>query len=160
MDILEYAIQMEIQGEDYYRELAGNTTDTGFKTILKMLADDEVKHCNALREARESEAEMAETTILDDAENLFAGMSGAHWDVGSDVDEIGLYERALEIEERSEEFYREKALEAENERHRDLFLRLAEEEKKHCFLLENIIEFVSRPQTWLENAEFCHLEEY
>lgn len=35
-----------------------------------------------------------------------------------------------------------------------------EEEKKHYFLLDNIIEFVSRPEQWLENAEFYHLEEY
>ena len=41
-----------------------------------------------------------------------------------------------------------------------IFQKLAEEEKKHYFLLENIIQFVSRPETWLENAEFYHLEEY
>ena len=27
-------------------------------------------------------------------------------------------------------------------------------------ILEGIIEFVSRPQTWLENAEWNHLEDY
>ncbi|MHC4742788.1 MAG: ferritin-like domain-containing protein [Planctomycetota bacterium] len=160
MDIFEFAMKMELEGEDYYHRLADHTADRRFKTILTMLADDEVKHYNALREAKASEALMPETTILDDAESIFAEMSGAEWEVDSAADEIELYEKALEIEEISEEFYREKAQEAENERHRNLFLRLAEEEKKHCFLVENIIEFVSRPQMWLENAEFCHLEEY
>ena len=28
------------------------------------------------------------------------------------------------------------------------------------FLLENMLDFISRPQTWLENAEFNHLEDY
>jgi rubrerythrin len=46
------------------------------------------------------------------------------------------------------------------ETHKEIFLKLADEEKKHYFLLENIIDFVSRPQKWLENAEFYHLDEY
>ena len=103
---------------------------------------------------------MAETTILDDSENIFAEMSEAEWQADSAVDQIVLYEKALEIEQKSEEFYREKAQDVENQHHKDLFLKLAEEEKKHYFLVENIIDFVSRPQMWLENAEFCHLEEY
>lgn len=37
---------------------------------------------------------------------------------------------------------------------------MAGEEKRHFFILENIIDFVSRPQSWLENAEFNKLEEY
>jgi len=54
----------------------------------------------------------------------------------------------------------EKAHEVKEKYQEELFLRLAEEEKKHFFLLKNIVEFVSRPETWLENAEFYHLEEY
>jgi rubrerythrin len=54
----------------------------------------------------------------------------------------------------------EKANEVTEEYQKEIFQRLADEEKKHYFLLENIIEFVSRPETWLENAEFYHLEEY
>lgn len=67
---------------------------------------------------------------------------------------------AQDIEERSLDFYLEKANEITEEYQKEIFLRLADEEKKHYFLLENIIEFVSRPETCLENAEFYHLEEY
>ena len=48
----------------------------------------------------------------------------------------------------------------EAEAQKKLLLKLAEEEKKHMFLLENLVEFVSRPETWIENAEFNHLVEY
>ena len=58
------------------------------------------------------------------------------------------------------DFYQEKAGQMEEEYQREIFTALAEEEKKHFFLLENIIEFVSRPRNWLENAEFHHLDEY
>jgi len=68
--------------------------------------------------------------------------------------------KAQDIEKRSWDFYLEKSSEVKLQYQKEFFLKPAEEEKKHYFLLDNIIEFVSRPETWLENAEFCHLEEY
>lgn len=68
--------------------------------------------------------------------------------------------KAQDIEKKSRDFYLDKCTIVELQYQKELFLKLAEEEKKHYFLLDNIIEFVSRPETWLENAEFCHLEEY
>jgi rubrerythrin len=75
------------------------------------------------------------------------------------ISEIELYKKALEIEQQSRDFYLEKADEVA-EAQKEIFLELADEEKKHFFLIENIIDFVSRPERWLENAEFYHLEEY
>jgi len=48
MNIFEYAMQMEKDGEDYYRQLAQQTVNKGMRTILAMLADEEVKHYNVL----------------------------------------------------------------------------------------------------------------
>jgi rubrerythrin len=42
----------------------------------------------------------------------------------------------------------------------EIFHKIADEEKKHYLILQEIIDFVSRPQTWLENPEWYHLEEY
>ncbi len=44
MDIFDYAIQMEKDGEKYYREIAGKTNNKGLATIMNMLADEEVRH--------------------------------------------------------------------------------------------------------------------
>jgi rubrerythrin len=77
-----------------------------------------------------------------------------------DAGQIELYKKAQDIEKKSRDFYLEKAEEVEEDFQKETFRKLAEEEKKHYFLLENVIQFVSRPQTWLENAEFYHLEEY
>jgi rubrerythrin len=160
MTILEYALQMEKDGETYYRKLARRTTNKGIQTILTMLADEEVKHYNAIKKMQTSMPEMAETTILTDAKNVFAQIkeSGEHFDF--DIRKTELYKKARDIEEVSQRFYLEKANEVEPGLQKELFLQLAEEEKKHYFLLENIIEFISRPQQWLENAEFYHLEEF
>ena len=160
MDIFEFAMQMEKDGENYYRQLVQQTTNKGLKTILTMLADEEVKHYNAIDKIKTSDSQMTETTILSDAKNIFVQLkdSGEGFDV--EINQVDLYKKAQDIEEKSRNFYLEKANEVRQDYQKELFLKLAEEEKKHYFLLDNIIEFVSRPEHWLENAEFCHLEEY
>jgi len=160
MDIFQYAMQMEKDGEGYYRQLADQTGNTGVKTILKMLADEEAKHYNTIEEMKTEKPQMAQTTILADAKNVFAQIKESNEKFDFDTNEIELYKKAQDIEKKSEDFYIEKANEAKEEYQKEIFLKLAEEEKKHYFLLENIIQFVSRPETWLENAEFNHLEEY
>ena len=160
MNIFEYAMQMEKDGENYYRELAQKTNNKGIKTILTMLADEEVKHYNAVEQMMTTNPQMAETTILTDAKNVFEQIKKGQGAFDIDVGQIQLYKKAQDIEEKSRDFYLEKANRVEKEYQKELFLKLAGEEKKHYFLLENIINFVSRPETWLENAEFFHLEEY
>ncbi len=160
MNIFEFAMKMEKDGENYYRQLAEKVNNKGIQTILTMLADEEVKHYNALVKIQAQKPQMAETTILTDARNVFEQMKEGNEKFNIDVNQIELYKEAQKIEERSINFYLEKADEVTEEYQKELFLKLAEEEKKHYFVLENIIEFVSRPQTWLENAEWHHLDEY
>ncbi|MDZ7861054.1 MAG: ferritin family protein [Candidatus Krumholzibacteriota bacterium] len=160
MEILEYAMQMEKDGENFYREIASSTNDAGLKTITNMLADEEVKHYRLLQKMKADEYVMTETTILEDAKNVFSGMQGGKYVIDKKDDQIAVYREAQDIEKRSRLFYEEKAAETDNKDQKKLFERIAEEERKHYFLLENIIEFVSRPENWIENAEWNHLEAY
>ena len=68
--------------------------------------------------------------------------------------------KAQELEKKSEEFYLEKSKQAADLEQKTIFLKIAAEEKQHYWLLDNLIEFISRPDHWLENAEWNHLEEY
>ena len=160
MDVFEYAMQMEKDGEDYYRQMARQTANKALRNVLTMLADEEVKHYNAIEKMKTVPPQMGESTILADAKNVFIQMKEAEEKPDLDIGQIELYKKAQEIERKSREFYLEKSNEVEKEYQKRIFLKLAEEEKKHYFLLENIIEFVSRPESWLENAEFYHLDEY
>jgi rubrerythrin len=160
MDIFEYAMQMERDGEQYYRQLAERTPNKGLKTILTMLADEEVRHYNVIKEIRTDKPQLAETAILQDARNVFVQIREANEQFDLEVEQIDLYKKAQDIEQKSRDFYLEKANEVKEEYQKDVFLQLAEQENKHYFLLDNIIEYVSRPQSWLENAEFVHLEDY
>lgn len=160
MDIFEYAKQMEKDGERYYRELAVRTENAGLKSILTMLADEEVKHYDVIEQIGAAQPHTAGTTVLTDAKNVFAKMKDSGQGPGLDLGQTELYRKAQEIEKKSQDFYKAKADEVQEPYQKGIFLRLADEEGRHYFLLENIIEFVSRPESWLEDAEFNHLEDY
>lgn len=160
MNILQYAMQMEKDGEEFYRDLAQKVKNTGIRNILTMLADEEARHYQVLADIEHGSPEVPETDILNHAKNVFAEMKDTGRTFHLDKAQIDLYTEAQAIEQRSIDFYTEKAAEVDLDSQKQLLTRLAQEEKKHYFLLENIIDFVSRPTTWLENAEFCHLEQY
>jgi len=162
MNIYKYAMKMEKDSENYYRELANKTGDVGLRNILKMLANDEVKHYKIIEQMMKTDvsAELAETDILENAKNIFIKIKGKDLVFDFDLPQINFYRKAREMEEKSYKFYIEMGDKAEIESQRKIFLKLAGEEKKHMFLLENLVEFVSRPETWIENAEFNHLDEY
>ena len=165
MNIYDYAMQMEKDGEDYYRRLAEESDTEGLRKIFVMLADEEVKHYKVIDAMRRQirETTLEESPILDNAGNVFQVMKEQKQPLHIDATaETERYRKARDIEDKSREFYLEKADRAENEHHRRIFLTLAAEEAKHLRLMENIVEFVSRPEPgqWLENAEWTHLEPY
>jgi rubrerythrin len=161
MDIFEYAMQMEKDGEDFYRRAARQSPNKGIKAILTMLADEEVQHYKAIEKIKSAKpVQLAGTAILADAKNVFARLKESGEEFTSETNQISLYKKALDIEAKSRDFYTEKAGEVSEPNTKGLFLRLVQEEQKHYVLVENIIDFLSRPDTWLENAEFYHLDEY
>jgi len=160
MNIFEFAMEKEKYSEDYYRQLAAKSNDKGLGTIFNMLADEEAKHYKIVSDMKKDIIpDLAETTVLSDAKDVFEKMQESAQSFNFNVSEIELYKKALKFEKQSRDFYLEKANEVA-EAQKEIFLELADEEKKHFFLLENIIDFVLSPKAWLENAEFYHLEEY
>jgi rubrerythrin len=160
MSVFEIAMQMEKEGEQFYRELAEKTPNRGLALILTRLAADEARHYEVFSQMQERAPDMAETTILADAKGIFAEMVAQAGPFDLDTDAVDLYRQAQELEKKSQEFYLDMVQKVEGAAQKALLERIAAEEKKHYFLLENVIEFVSRPETWLENAEFTHLDAY
>jgi rubrerythrin len=162
MNIFDYAMQKEKHAEQMYRDLAAKAPDPGFASILTLLADHESKHFAALKRMQEKSPELApiETDILPQARSIFEKMKSGLKKFDFTHPQIELYRKAQQIEAESRNFYLEKSNEVKGEAQKGLFLQLAEEEKKHYVLLDNIIEFVSRPEIWLENAEWHHLDQY
>lgn len=165
MNIYDFAMQMEKDGENYYRQLAAASKIAGLKKIFGMLADEEVEHFRVLKQMQQqnSQARLAESHILTDVKNIFVDMKEEPGDLHVDTTaDTEAYRKARDIEQKSIDFYLEKAEEAENQAVKNLFIRLARMEEKHRNIMQNLVDFVSRsePGHWLENAEWHHLEEY
>jgi rubrerythrin len=76
-----------------------------------------------------------------------------------DIAEVELYRKAQDIETKTRDFYIEKSAEVDAAQ-KEILLKIADEEKRHYLVLEKIIDFVNRPDYWLENPEWYHLEDY
>ncbi|MBN1816088.1 MAG: ferritin family protein [Sedimentisphaerales bacterium] len=160
MNIFRFAMQMEKDGENFYRELAKKSINTGIRQILTLLAEEEVRHFQVLSQMEHGSPELPDTTVLNDVKNVFAQMQTDGNTLDLQTDQVDLYRQAQDLEKKSQDFYTEKAQEVETPAQKRLLEKIAAEEERHYFLLDNIIELVSRPETWLENAEWRHLDKY
>jgi rubrerythrin len=161
MDIFEFAKEKEKYAEEFYRDRAAKSSDKGLTEIFLLLANEEEKHFDLIEKMQtETPAEIAETSVLSDATAIFEKIREGESKFSFDKSELELYKEAQKIEQNARDYYLDKAEQLEQQQQKDILLKLAEEEKKHYFLLDNIIEFVSRPKQWLEDAEFYHLEDY
>jgi rubrerythrin len=161
MNIFEFAKEKEKYAEEFYRDRAAKSPDKGLAEIFTLLANEEEKHCELIEKMQvDAPVELGDTNVLTNATAIFEKIREGAKKFSFNKSEIELYKEAQNIEQSARKFYLEKADEVKPRAQKDIFLKLAEEEKKHYFLLDNIIEFVSRPRQWLEDAEFYHLEEY
>jgi rubrerythrin len=131
------------------------------KNILLMQADDHEKHTKTLKEMQsKTSVEMEETETFREARQVFAEMQKDKTPFSCDLDQVKLYEDARDLVLKKLEFYSDVVEKMETEENKTLLKKIAEEERKQAFVLGNIIEMVRRPETWLEDAEFHHLDEY
>ncbi|KHE92395.1 MAG: ferritin family protein [Candidatus Scalindua rubra] len=160
MDIYKYAMQMELDGRHFYLDLANKTDNAGIKGILTMMAESEAKHYNIILSMQKNDKTpySTDTEALTEIKNIFKQMKDEK-EINVDVSQVELYKKALEVETNSEKFYLERADGEKDPHKKEIFLTLAKEEKSHCILLENIVNFVSQPDNWVENSEWYHVDE-
>lgn len=163
MNVFEFAMKMEKDGENFYNAEAAKTSHPALKKIWQHLASDEVKHYEIFKRFRDGEvheaAAMSElgTQILNTAKTVFEQLPKAveQFHFGEDV--IAAWDKAQHLEIETEKFYRDKANEEKASEVKRAFTLLADEEHKHVVLIEHVIEFLHQPKSWLDDAEWSNL---
>jgi len=155
MNIYEYAMQLELDGERYYRELADKMQDIGMKNIFIMLADEEVKHYILFEKMNKQQTFTIQhsTHLIKHTLLLFRKMREENPNFSFSRLHIESFKSALRTEENSYQFYLEKGNMLEDGEQKEAFLRIAEEEKEHMILLQNLLSLVEDPQQWIESHE-------
>jgi rubrerythrin len=160
MNIFDFAMQMEMDGKDHYEKLAEHTPITGLRTIFTMLAADEQKHYDAIKAMKGGISEtIAVTRVLDEAKNVFQLLMDdrtVHAGLKKDLDG---YRYAMKIEADSVKLYEDMAKKENSADMVQLLLMIANEEKKHYNIMENLYDFVMAPQNFLAWGEFSNLRE-
>jgi rubrerythrin len=156
MNAYEYAMKLEKEGEDFYRKLAEEANQPGLSKIFTMLANEEVKHYKMFEKLakRSDTVTVPNMEVFKEAKEIFAEMRKDAVAYTFEDQQVDFYRRAVKTEDNAYEQYLEKAKEETNPQHKEIFLRIAQEELKHKELLQNILEYVEQPTGWLESAEF------
>jgi len=161
MNIFDFAMKMEQDGKAYYEKLAAETSVSGLKSIFTSLAADEQKHYELILAIKTgTNLEMADSTVLETAKNLFEGLTADKNIVGSLNKSLDGYQHARKIEADSVRFYEDMAKKEDNPETVQLLLRIANEEKKHFNIMDNLYDYVLAPQNFLAWGEFSNLKEF
>lgn len=160
MDLFDVAIKMEMEGARFYRELASKTSSEGIKRIFTMLAEDEERHKKTF-EAMKRESNLPSMEVLAEvtqAVKIFRDLEKSEF--LSVERHLVLYQYALEIEQKSIEFYQEELKTMTNEEQKEALEKIIGEEKEHYNLIDDIMIMVENPERWVEDAEFGIRNEY
>ena len=158
MNVFEFAMQKEKDAETFYRGLAEKTDHPGLKRIFTWLAGEEVRHYEVVKEMQDATPATPTSNILKDTVKLFQDMRRDKEYIVDEADrQVEVYNQAREIENESIEFYSQKADEAEDTKEAEIFRQLANQERMHYRLIDNLLDFVLQPETYVENGEFSHI---
>ena len=162
MDLLTQAIQMEIDGEHFYRDLAAKAEDPGVKIILTKLADDEIKHRQLFEHMQKDKTvQYVPNNIVDAKSNAFADMKKMT-KISEEFKKsiVDALQKAQAVETKNHGFYLKQAEAETNPDYKKVILKIAEEEDQHAAIMLDLIEYFLNPKQWLEDAEWNHRDQY
>ena len=161
MNVFDFAMKMELDGKAYYEEFARNTTIVGLKAIFTMLAADEQKHYDVVSAMKQGAGgKMADSTVLGDARNVFLDLMADKTLAAGLSKSLDGYRHAMKVEADSVKLYEDMAHKENDEETARLLLKIADEEKKHYSIMENLYDYTLAPQNYLAWGEFSNLKEF
>jgi rubrerythrin len=160
MNVFDFAMKMELQGKACYDNLAASTQVAGLRNIFQGLAADEQKHYEVFRGMKEGKVfSMTDSRMLEQAKSVFGELAGEKERIAGLHEDLDGYRLGLKIEADSVRLYEDMAKQEQNPETMQVYLKLANEEKKHFNIMENICDFVMKPRYFLEWREFSNLHE-
>lgn len=165
MNVFEFAMKMEKDGQHFYESEASRTKHPALRKIWLQLAGDEIKHYEIFKRLRDGEIQEAKamselgTQILASAKTIFEQLPRGEADAKFGDDVIAAWNKAQDIERETEKFYRDKSKEEKVPEVKRAFGLLADEEHKHVVLIEHVLEFLHQPKSWLDDAEWSNISQ-
>lgn len=160
MNVFDCAIKIEEEIKKYYEGLEAESLQPEMKHLFGLLAASEEEHRNNLLRLKGSmAAAKTDLTGLDGTACSFRPLLTQRELLQVADDDPGLYRFTVREEENEIRFYEQLASVACDEATRSSLLMLAQEERRHLNMMENIYAFVEAPRSYLAWGEFSNLQE-
>jgi rubrerythrin len=166
LQAIEFAIQMEIDGKKYYLEASRRSDNKVGKELFQWLAAEEDKHrrifgniFNAIRKRNAWPAVVIQPrkgAILDTVfSKELKAAAPAVKSTGGELDSIA---KAMEMENKTQEFYEHQYQKAGFDAEKRLYSTLAAEEEGHYLALVDYREYLVDPAGYFRKAEHHSLD--
>jgi rubrerythrin len=155
------AKDMEKEGKAYYEKCADASKNKEIAAIFTFLAKEEAVHLATFEKMEKGmkvgARPVSESTVK--ASKLFGKMAAKSRIADEKESAIKAYKEALGLERQAVKYYSGMMKKCDSFQKAVLSV-IVEEEKRHVVLMEALIDFARKPDTWLENAEFNHLDDF
>jgi rubrerythrin len=157
MNILDFAMEMDRSGRDYYRQMALKAHSPGVRQLFGRMAKEEERLMEEYRRMKADDPDRrAESPMLQMADNPFrhqAALTPPH-------DELEAYRLVLAMEGKACQLLQSAASQEADGAAGAILRRVAAMECGELKEVEEIYDFVSAPSEYLAWAEFSNLDEF
>jgi len=163
LDILRNAIQMEIEGKDFFERAVGMVKHQRSKDTFISLVKQEQRHVDILGEELRRLEHGEEWASLQDMKrsaptfprgSVFQDRAFRHLKLSPDAGELDVLKVGMEVEQKSIEYYRNAGSRTDNTRAREVFNWLVGEEAGHLTILNAEYENRTKSGFYYDNMEF------
>ncbi len=152
------ALKIEREGKKFLLEAAARSEHPAAKRTFEYLASQEDNHAEKIQKMYQAIADTGESIPMEeDAETPEEKIMGFNRrlaelkdDGRASAGDIEAYKTALEMEEDTEEFYRQKISETADENIRRIYEYFINEESAHSVMLRSCLDFMEDPASWFK----------
>lgn len=161
MHSLDYAIQTEVDGAEFYSGQAHKNRGTTLQKVFDLLAAEERQHEVILRHIlSDTFSEIPDNVSLKNTKSIFSDLDNFKDEIRSNPHQIAVYRIAREMEQKSIDLYEKMNAEAKNDVEKTVLQYLIVQEKHHYQMMDEFVIRIGRPDEWVESAEFGPREDY
>ena len=163
INALQTAIQMEVDGKEYYVSAAKASPNEIGKRLFSSLAAEEDIHMRKFEEIYEVIRTNQNWPVTDfqpdggkKIRTIFALADRA--DFKPEEREFTAIQKAIDMENKSFDFYQQRIKESSSSNEQELFTLIAAEEREHKLILLDYYEYVKNPADWFTMHEHQSLD--
>ena len=166
LEVLKTAVQMEIDGKEYYLKASQKSSNELGKRLLSSLAAEEDVHRQRFEEIydaiRNKKAWPVTGFQPDGGRRLRTIFARVTEEMDANVKapdtELDAVQMAMDMENKTYDFYQNRGKDATHDAERDFYETVAAEEREHHLVLLDYYEYLKDPAGWFVTKEHPSLD--